>query len=136
MSEQSGPVAETKVEVEAGPQSEGRRREPRYKVEATITVESEHNLYAGLVENLSASGVFIATHMLRKIGEQIDFSIRFGESEQTVSGLGEVRWVREYSETSDSPPGMGLRFLELDAESRAHLDEFIRARDPLLFDED
>ena len=121
---------------DVAPSSEGRRREQRFSVEAAITVESEHNLYAGFVENLSASGVFIATHSLRPIGEQVEFSIRLGDVEEAITGIGEVRWTRVYSETSDSPPGMGLRFLELRAESRARLETFIRSREPLFFDDD
>ncbi len=121
---------------EPPPSSASRRRDTRFQVEASITLESEHNLYAGFVENLSVSGVFIATHSLRRIGEQVEFSLRLGEREDTIAGVAEVRWIREYSETSDSPPGMGLRFVELDANSQAHLETFIRSREPLFFDDD
>jgi uncharacterized protein (TIGR02266 family) len=122
--------------AERAPPSDGRRRHERFTVEAAITLESEHNFYAGLVENLSASGVFIATHTLRPIGEHVEFSIQIGDSEEPITGVGEVRWIREYSETSDTPPGLGLKFLELDPVSLARLEEFLKARAPLLFDDD
>jgi uncharacterized protein (TIGR02266 family) len=113
-----------------------RREHPRLVVEADITVHSEHNLYAGFVENVSASGVFVATHAPRKIGEKVEFSIKLGSEDNVVAGVGEVRWVREYSDTSDAPPGMGVRFLELEEASRKRLEEFIRSREPLFFDDD
>jgi Tfp pilus assembly protein PilZ len=72
------------------PSSRNSRRAPRFSVDLEITLESEHNFYAGLVENLSASGLFIATHALRSIGEQIEFSIRLGESKDTLKGMGVV----------------------------------------------
>ena len=43
------------------PASENRRRDPRYGVELDVTLESDHNFYAGFVENLSVSGIFVAT---------------------------------------------------------------------------
>ena len=50
--------------------------------------------------------------------------------------MGEVCWIRQYSETSDSPPGMGLRFIELAPESRQKIDAFLKNREPLFFDDD
>jgi uncharacterized protein (TIGR02266 family) len=118
------------------PKSEGRRHHPRFSVEAEVTLASEHNFYAGLIENLSVSGIFISTFELRRIGERIDFSIRLGDSEDVVRGVGEVRWIRQYSETSDTPPGMGLSFVELDPASRARIQHFLRDREPLFFDDE
>ena len=131
------PTTQSGSSEEAAPTSRSRREHARFKVDATITVASEHNLYSGFVENLSASGVFIATHELRPIGDKVEFTIRLGEAEEVVvTGVGEVRWVREYSETSDAPPGMGVRFLGLGDDSRKRLDDFIRSRDPLFFDDE
>ncbi|HEX3594889.1 MAG TPA: PilZ domain-containing protein, partial [Polyangiaceae bacterium] len=106
---------EGKADGTVAPASDNRRRQDRFSVELDVSLESEHNFYAGFVENLSSSGLFIATHSIRPIGSQVEFSISFGESSEPVKGLGEVRWIRQYSETSDSHPGMGLRFIELSA---------------------
>ena len=85
---------------------------------------------------MSASGLFIATHTLRTIGEQIEFSIRLGESEDTLKGVGVVRWIRQYSESSDTPPGMGLSFAQIEETSRRRILEFLRTREPLFFDDE
>jgi uncharacterized protein (TIGR02266 family) len=118
------------------PSSENRRRDARYSLEAEVTLESDHNFYQGLVENLSVSGVFIATYALRHIGELVEFSLRLGDTDDVLQGIGEVRWIRQFSESSDTPPGMGLRFVELTPESRAKIDQFLKGRAPLFFDDD
>src|SRR5205814_2401102 len=75
------------------PLSENRRRDPRFGVELDVTLESDHNFYAGFVENLSVSGVFVATHTKRQIGELIEFSIRFSQDQDPITGVGEVRRI-------------------------------------------
>src|SRR3954469_2560354 len=44
-----------------------RREHDRFEVDLQVSVLSEHNLYAGLAENLSAGGLFIATHQLQPV---------------------------------------------------------------------
>ena len=118
------------------PGQDQRREHPRFSVDLDVSIGSEHNFYAGFVENLSAGGIFIATHMLKPVGEKIDVSINLPEGETTIHGIGEVRWVREYSERSNVPPGMGLRFISLDPGAVAAIEQFLKARDPLFWDDD
>src|SRR5689334_10017480 len=120
----------------SGPPGENRRRQDRYSVELDISLESEHNFYAGFVENLSGSGLFIATHVVRPIGSHVEFSISMGDSGEPIKGLGEVRWIRQFSETSDAHPGMGLRFIELPEGERRRIEEFLRGREPIFYDDD
>jgi molecular chaperone DnaK len=120
----------------SAPPSDNRRRQDRFSVELDISLETEHNFYAGFVENLSNSGLFIATHSIRPIGALVEFSISIGESPEPVKGVGEVRWVRQYSETSDSHPGMGLRFIELSPDSRRRIEAFLVGREPIFYDDE
>src|SRR5438445_12467044 len=52
-----------------------RREHSRFSVDLDVTVGSDHNFYAGFAENLSAGGVFIATHKLKPVGSKIELSI-------------------------------------------------------------
>ncbi len=113
-----------------------RREYARYKVELDVSLGSDHNFYVGFVENMSAGGVFIATHMLRAVGEVFDLSIHVPSSEAMISGTGEVRWVREYSERSNVPPGMGVRFIHLEPGSIEAIEQFLARREPIFFDDD
>lgn len=118
-----------------GPGSQ-RRINPRYKVELDVSLGSDHNFYVGFVENLSTGGVFIATHMLKAVGEVFELTVHLPNSQTAVRGLGEVRWIREYSERSNVPPGMGVRFIKLEPESQKLIEEFLSKREPMFFDDD
>ena len=113
-----------------------KRQFARYKVELDVSLGSDHNFYVGFVENMSAGGVFIATHMLRAVGEVFEVSIHIPSSEAMIRGTGEVRWVREYSERSNVPPGMGVRFIQLEPGSVEAIEQFLSRREPIFFDED
>lgn len=113
-----------------------RRHFARYKVELDVSLGSDHNFYVGFVENISAGGVFIATHMLKSVGEVLDISIHLPNSSGTVTGTGEVRWIREYSERSNVPPGMGVRFLTLEPGAQEAIEQFLAHREPIFYDED
>ena len=112
-----------------------RRTQPRFAVSLSVTLASEHNFYQGLVENLSAGGVFVATHQRRAVGEHMEIEIRIEGEDAPVKGVGEVRWVRAYSATSDVSPGLGLRFLQLEAGAEERIQRFLQNREPLLFEE-
>lgn len=125
------------LRAEAASQSpESGRRANRYRVDLAVSVSSQHNFYSGFVENMSVGGVFIATHRLRPVGAQVEFSLSLPDGQPPLEGTGEVRWVRVYSETSHGPPGMGIRFLQLDAQGLQRVELFLAERDPLFHDED
>lgn len=113
-----------------------RREHDRFTVELEVNVTSENNLYAGLAENLSAGGVFIATHTLHRVGSKIELSLRMPDSEEEFEIVGEVRWVRVYNEHSDTSPGFGVRFLSLPSGAAAAIDRFLAQREPLFFDDE
>ncbi len=114
----------------------GRREYSRFSVELDVSVSSEHNFYAGFVENMSVGGLFIATHQLKPVGESVEFSVTLPGSDEPIRGSGEVRWLRTYSETSDASPGMGIRFNAIDSASVKRIEEFLAQREPLFYDED
>jgi uncharacterized protein (TIGR02266 family) len=119
------------------PEEDGahRREYSRFSVDLDVTVGSEHNFYAGFAENLSAGGVFIATHNLKPVGSKIELSINLPDGVQ-MRAMGEVRWIRVFNEASDTPPGMGVRFSEISPEAVASIDAFLARREPLFFDDD
>jgi uncharacterized protein (TIGR02266 family) len=112
-----------------------RREHSRFSVDLDVTVGSDHNFYAGFAENLSAGGVFIATHKLKPVGSKIELTINLPESVQ-IRAAGDVRWIRVFNEQSDTPPGMGVRFSGLADASVALIQKFLARRDPLFFDDE
>jgi uncharacterized protein (TIGR02266 family) len=113
-----------------------RRTHSRYAVDLDVSLGSDHNFYAGFAENLSAGGIFVATHLLKPVGSSIELSIHLPDHDEPICGKGEVRWVREYNERSDMPPGMGIRFNEIENKAVEAIEQFLRQREPLFFDDD
>ncbi len=123
--------------IEPAPASRpGRRVDARFSVDLDVSLGSDHNFYAGFAENLSSGGVFVATHLLKPVGEEIRFSIHLPEMNAAVTGVGEVRWVREYNVRSDLPPCFGFRFLKLDDAAEALIMHFLSRREPLFYDDE
>jgi uncharacterized protein (TIGR02266 family) len=111
-----------------------RRRHDRGPLEVEVTLESDHNFFAGFSENVSEGGLFVATHALRSIGATVALTFRVPNREQPIEVSAVVRWVRVYHEASDAPPGMGLQFIGLDAEDAAAIRAFVEHRAPLFWD--
>ena len=132
------PLATTSADpaTDLGETDDVRREHERYSVDLKVSVLSEHNFYAGLAENLSAGGLFVATHQLQKVGSKIELSLRLPDSEQTFEIQGEVRWVRLYNDQSDTPPGLGIRFLDLPPGAAEAIGRFLAQREPLFFDDE
>ena len=110
------------------------RVHPRLHLQVAVTLMSDSQLYTGLSENLSEGGVFVATHVIRKVGEMVDLTLTLKDG-KPLHTVAEVRWVREVSDRIDSPPGIGLRFVSLGSEEAKAIRAFLRERDPLLFDD-
>jgi uncharacterized protein (TIGR02266 family) len=107
-----------------------RRLNPRFFVDLDVSLGSDHNVYAAFAENLSVSGVFVATHQLRSIGESVEICIHLPDGTE-VRGAGQVRWVRLHDEVSATPPGMGVRFIELAPAALRAIQGFLSERNPL-----
>lgn len=125
----------TILSVAPMPDASHRREHSRFHVDLDVTVGSDHNFYAGFAENLSAGGVFIATHKLKPVGSPIELTINLPDGIQ-IRATGEVRWIRVFNERSDTPPGMGVRFNGLAEASVALIQDFLARRDPLFFDDE
>ena len=111
-------------------------RRARVRLELSVHAGSRHGFYQGLTDGLSATGIFVATHVTKPVGEQLDFSLRLQDSRDPITGVCEVRWLREYAEQSDLDPGMGLRFVELSAGGPERIRKFLEQEEALFFDED
>jgi len=114
------------------------RASERYDLEIKVDLESEHNFYTGLTQNISAGGLFIATHHLRRIGDRIALKFQLPGSEKSVEVETEVRWIRENSALTraDGATGMGVRFINLSPEASTAIQSFLSNRDSLYYDDE
>ena len=80
-------------------------------------------------ENLSPTGMFIRAHRPLPPGSRLAFQYQLGEDFSLFQGTAEVVWTRRRSEGLERPPGMGVRFLELDPTSRRLIRRLVDQRD-------
>jgi uncharacterized protein (TIGR02266 family) len=114
------------------------RAAERFDLEVTVDLESDHNFYTGLTQNISSGGVFIATHHLRKIGDRITLKFTLPGSGKQIAVETEVRWIRENTALmrAEGGIGMGVRFINLSAEASAAINAFVQSRESLFYDDE
>ena len=127
----------TGAKVAQTPQQNVRSSE-RFDLEVKVDLESDHNFYTGLTQNISAGGLFIATNVLRRIGDRITLKFSLPGSTQPIDIETEVRWIRENSALHkvDGATGMGVRFINLSPEASAAISTFLKNRDSLYYDDE
>ena len=109
------------------------RTEERHGVDCAVTINSETNFYAGYVRNLSAGGIFIATHIVHPVGTKFDLSIHLDDGDsRVVRGVGEVRWIRALDQDSEMPAGLGIRFIDVEDDGVERITHFLERREPML----
>ena len=115
------------------------RASERFDLEVKVDLESDHNFYTGLTQNISAGGVFIATHHLRRIGDRIKIKFTLPGNNTPLDVETEVRWIRENSalhRVDEGSSGMGVRFINLSAEASAAINAFVESRESLYYDDE
>jgi uncharacterized protein (TIGR02266 family) len=110
------------------------RAHRRLALELEVTLHSDSNFYLGLTENLSTGGIFVATHIVQGLGTAVTLTLRLPNRKAPLTLGGRVRWVREYSDAHDAPPGMGIEFEAMSDDDAQAIREFVVARTPLFFD--
>jgi uncharacterized protein (TIGR02266 family) len=112
-----------------------RRAFERLNVEVEVDVWSDHNFYTGFSTNISEGGLFVATHVLKPVGTVLEIRFTLPSDPTWIVALADVRWVRTMNERSDAPPGLGMRFVRIDELALRRVSAFIRAREPLFYEE-
>ena len=119
-------------------QQQNVRAAERFDLEVKVDLESDHNFYTGLTQNISSGGLFIATNALRKIGDRITLKFSLPGSIEPLAVETEVRWIRENSALHrvDGNTGMGVRFVNLSPAAAAAINQFVQARESLYYDDE
>ena len=114
------------------------RAAERFDLEVKVDLESDHNFYTGLTQNISAGGLFIATNAIRKIGDRITLKFSLPGTAEPVAVETEVRWIRENSALHkiEGASGMGVRFVNLSPLAAAAIQKFLEDRDSLYYDDE
>lgn len=99
-----------------------RRRDVRVPCQFTVGIASGGQVFSGLVDNISSSGVFLTVSRPFTGGLALRLSFDLPAVERPVRLLGEVMRTVELS---PSTYGLGIQFLEMDSASRKALTTFL-----------
>ena len=110
------------------------RKSKRKRIKVEITLIGDHNFYVGCAENISAGGVFVATHEPHDIGSEVKLELTLPNLERPIKTKGTVRWVRPYRESNDGPAGIGLAFVGLGEEDAEAVQAFAQERPPIFYE--
>lgn len=106
----------------------------RVRMAVEVTLHTETHFYAGLSQNISEGGLFVATYEHLDLGTPLDLTITL-PGQPAIEVRGEVRWTREASEyTADFSPGVGVAFCGLPDAAKTVIETFLRTRSPLLYE--
>ncbi len=111
---------------------EEQRREPR--VEAKLVIRLAFGTRDEFVEryalNVSRGGIFVRSRDPHPAGSEVLLEVQLATGEKVVRGRGVVVRTTAPSAPGEarSEPGMGIRFTELEAESRALVDLIVATR--------
>jgi len=109
-----------------------RRTEARLPCEFEAEFVHDTQFFAGITQDISCGGVFVATYQRLPIGSclVIGFELPDGTA---IEARGEVRWIRE-DERGGERPGLGIAFTEISSDAVRKISEFCRGRPPLYID--
>jgi uncharacterized protein (TIGR02266 family) len=110
-----------------------RRAEARLACEFQVEFVHDTHFYAGLTQDISCGGIFVATYHLLPIGTRLVVNFELPDGSAVRAG-GEVRWIREEEAAGSERPGLGVAFTDLDDEALGKIADFCRSRPPLYFD--
>jgi len=82
------------------------------RVEMRFDVSSNHVMH--YVTNVSAGGMFIRTPDVRPPGTLLEFRLALTGGGAPIEGRAEVVWARNLDQFQEGPPGMAVRFLDMD----------------------
>jgi uncharacterized protein (TIGR02266 family) len=119
-------------ESEAGPVSlsglvvsrADRRHETRTNCDFEVAFLGDSHLIAGLSQDISEGGVFVATYQRLEIGSAVTLGLELPSGRVEVKGV--VRWARPELQDSEQRPGFGVAFTEVLPEALAALRDFCR----------
>ena len=91
-----------------------------------VHFESQTGFVAAYAANISLTGIFIRTQQPRLPGTRLHFELKLPERRSLMRGVGEVVWSRPGAESEERPAGIGVRFLQIDQDSRELISRVVR----------
>lgn len=103
-------------------------RKPRFQLKLQIVYDDGASFMSGPVADMSESGVFIETVMPLDPGTRVRLMPLLPDEDNIFEIVGEVVRKADYDLDNhfDRTPGMGIRFVDLEADQRSALAELLK----------
>jgi uncharacterized protein (TIGR02266 family) len=113
-----------------------RRDSVRCRYDIEVGVASDHKLFVGLVSDISAGGLFLATDESLDKGDHVEVRFSIPGSNYVFEKRAVVRWLRPMDTETDSRTraGAGLRLENLSDDEKRILNAFLAVHEPIFFD--
>jgi uncharacterized protein (TIGR02266 family) len=103
----------------------GRREHRRVRIALQVSYRSTGSFLVSYSVDLSQGGLFIETPRPRDVGTELELWLAIPGAQQDVRLKGTVVWVRREVH-GGQPPGMGIQFLQVEADCGQLIDQMIR----------
>lgn len=127
--------------------ADDRRSSPRFHLKLAITLRGDNNFYTGVSSDISEGGIFIATQYILPIGTPVVLQFHLSRYDVDLTIRGTVRWIRDVAAVArgrdagvggayidEVKAGMGVQFDGVGPHEAALIKDFMRCRNPELFD--
>ena len=95
---------------------------PRIEIDQPVHLVGDTLDAWGTVRNLSRGGLFVETECQLDVRSEVQLQFHLPESQAEIEPTAQVVWRRG---NSGRPPGVGLRFVEVDGPSVRNLEDFV-----------
>ena len=102
-----------------------RRRAERVELMVRVDYKTVDELFSEFARNINEGGMFVETDAPPEPGSAIALQFRIPGSNEPIAVMGRV--VRITAGGRDEPPGMGIEFENLDAQSRELINQLVRS---------
>jgi uncharacterized protein (TIGR02266 family) len=132
----SGPLKQVLLRVDVGndvlSDDSSEDRGTLWDAERPVEFVTDTHFVAGLSQDLSGGGVFVATYRHVAVGTKVHLGFELPDG-RLVEARGVVRWIRE-GDGAVGRPGLGVAFTQMSEAALAALVDYCRHRPPLYFD--
>lgn len=107
-----------------------RRGEPRAEVEIEVRYRTAQEFLTAYSRNISGGGIFVRTEQPLPLNHGVRLRFTLPGVSHRFDASGIVVWSNLGSSHTSLPSGMGIKFLDLDPESKNLLAEFLKVKSP------
>ena len=102
-----------------------RRRTERVELMVRVDYKTVDELFSEFARNINEGGMFVETDAPPAPGSAVALQFRIPGSDEPIAVMGRV--VRTTEGSREEPPGMGIEFENLDAQSRDLINQLVRS---------